>query len=39
MGDTSKLKSYVSQVPEPSVGLLAILGAAGLFHRRKRMSA
>ena len=39
MGDTSKLKSYVSQVPEPSVGLLAILGAAGLFHRRERMSA
>lgn len=35
-GDTSKLKNYVSQVPEPSVGLLAILGAAGLFHRRKR---
>lgn len=39
MGDTSKLKSHVSQVPEPSVGLLAILGAAGLFHRRKRTSA
>lgn len=38
-GDTSKLKNYVSQVPEPSVGLLAILGAAGLFHRRKRMNA
>ena len=38
-GDTSKLKNYVSQVPEPSVGLLAILGAAGLFHRRKRTNA
>lgn len=38
-GDTSKLKNYVSQVPEPSVGLLAVLGAAGLLHRRKRTNA
>lgn len=38
-GNTSLLKNYVSQVPEPSVGVLALLGAMAVFQRRKRMSA
>lgn len=38
-GDTSKLNNYVAQVPEPSVGVLAVLGAMAAFLRRKRMKA